>query len=262
VAGRRRVRGRRTVIVTLGAGLALSAFVAVPAAVAQETTTTVAPTTTTVAPTTTTTVAPTTTTVAPTTTTTTAPATTTTRAKPTTTSHPTTTTVAPASTSSTPWGWIVLAVALLAAIIVVIVLLVGSQNRRRQFEQWRAGARSTLEQGQLSRQLLASDVQTPGDAARHASVRVQVEAAAAALGGLADQAPSEETRLAAVNSADALRGLLFAVEANRLLRDGTQAPTADQLAQADAALRHGNAQVGQAFDTLDGLIGPDQPARG
>ena len=164
----------------------------VPAAVAQETTTTVAPTTTTLAPTTTT--APVTTTTLAPTTTTTAPATTTTRAKPTTTSHPTTTTVAPASTSNTPWGWIVLAVALLAAIIIVIVLLVGSQNRRRQLVRWRTGARSTLEQGQLSRQLLASDAQTPGDAERHASVRVQVEAAADALGGLATQAPSEESR--------------------------------------------------------------------
>jgi hypothetical protein len=54
---------------------------------------------------------------------------------------------------------------------------------------------------------------------------------------------------------------LFAVEADRLLRDGTQVPSADQLAQADAALRHRSAEVGQAFDDLRAQIGPDPAPR-
>jgi len=253
-----RMAGWRAVA-AVGAGVLLSVSVAALPAMAQETTTTV-PVTTSSIPATTTTAPVTTTTTAPATTTTTAPATTTT-VRPTTTSHPAPTTTQPgSSTSSTPWGWIVLAIALVAAIIALIVVLVGGQSRRREFEQWRVGARSTLEQAQLSRQLLASDVTGPSDPARHAQVRVQVEAAADSLSAVAGQAPTEEARQAASTSAESLRGLLFAVEADRLLRDGTQVPTADQLAQADAALRHRSAEVGQAFDALNTQIGPDPGA--
>ena len=263
VAGRSGRSGRRRPAVWLagagavGAGLLLSVTVAAGPASAQETTTTLPDTTTTTLPATTTTTAPaTTTTTAPATTTTTAPATTTS-------THPaTTTSTVPASTtSSTPWGWIVLAVALLGAIIALIVLLVRGQGRRRAFEQWRVGARSTAEQAQLARQLLASDVAGPADPARHAQVKVQVESAADSLSSLAAQAPTDEARQAAASSAESLRGLLFAVEAERLLRDGPQAPTADQLAQADAVLRHRSTEVGQSLDALNFQIGPDPSNR-
>jgi hypothetical protein len=55
--------------------------------------------------------------------------------------------------------------------------------------------------------------------------------------------------------AAALRGLAFAVEADRLLRQGTTAPTGTQLAQADEARRARNSELGAALARLSTRIG-------
>lgn len=217
-------------------------------------TTTTAPVTTTTAPVTTTShpIPTTSTTVAPTTT---LPATTTSRATPTTGAHPTTTTV-PTTTSSTPVGWIVLAVVLFLAVIVVILLLVLSRQRRQAGARWQLEASSALEQAQLASQLLVSDTAPASDPPRHAAIRLQVEEAAEALDQASIVAPDDAARQSTMAVAEALRGLLFAQEADQLLRDGTQAPTAEQLAQADAAQRGRAAQLDASMRALAQRIGP------
>jgi hypothetical protein len=55
--------------------------------------------------------------------------------------------------------------------------------------------------------------------------------------------------------ATALRGLAFAVEADRLLRHGTSPPTGAQLAQADEARRARGSELSTALARLSTRIG-------
>ena len=57
--------------------------------------------------------------------------------------------------------------------------------------------------------------------------------------------------------AEALRGLVFALEADRLLRDGAQAPGPEQLAQADATCRARVSDLDIALSRLDRLVNPE-----
>ena len=89
--------------------------------------------------------------------------------------------------------------------------------------------------------MIARDLLTEGgtdvEPDRREAVRTQVETAAQTLDGLVTSAPDDASRRAASSSAAALRGLMFAGEADRLLRSREKSPTADELAQADEAQR-------------------------
>ncbi len=218
------------------------------------TTTTDPPTTTTDVSTTTTTESPTTTstTEAPTTTTTEAPTTTTTEA-------PTTTTTAPgqpASGSSTPWGWIIGAILLVIAIIAVVLALVAASNRRRAEQQWQPIAWAALSAAQLARDSVLADTAVPDDPSRLVAVRRQVDGATESLQRAVETAPDDVARQSATATADALRGLAFAIESERLLHDRTVAPTGEQLAQADEARRARSADLELALARLGERIGP------
>lgn len=220
-------------------------------------TTTTAPATTTSAPVTTTTAAPTTTTSAPVTTTT-APTTTTTHARSTTTSHPTsttTTTKPPAHTSSsTPWGWIVLAVVVVLAVILVALLLARSRRQGRVVE-WERSVGPAVAAAEIARDLVLS--QTPEDPSeRRASVGVQMDDAAAGLERAAAAAPDEVHAGLCARCAESLRGLAFAVEADHLLRSGGQNPTGEQLASADLARRNRTAELEGALRELKVALVP------
>ena len=52
-----------------------------------------------------------------------------------------------------------------------------------------------------------------------------------------------------------MRGLAFAVEADRLLRQGTSAPTGTQLAEADEARRARNSELNAALARLSTRVG-------
>jgi hypothetical protein len=195
-------------------------------------------TTSTTESTTTTTSAPPTT--ESTTTTTTTPPSTTTRTRPTTTTthEPTTTTTTEAtasSSSSTPWGWIILAVVLLLAAVLVAVLI-GRSRRKGRETDWQRSVRPALVAAELARDLVLSQTEND-DAQRRASVGVQVEEAVDGLERVASSAPDDLGRNMAARSAESLRGLAFAVEADHLMRSGGQHPTGEQLAAADAARR-------------------------
>jgi hypothetical protein len=220
-------------------------------------TTTTLPATTTTLPATTTTVAPTTTTTLPTTTT--VPASTTSRPERTTTTAtaPTTTTTIPSTKagSSTPWGLIVLIVVLVVAIVLVVVLL---RSRRRQAveRQWRRAVVPAMSDAQLARDSLLAGNATSADPELRGAVDVQVERAAVALERAAHTAPDPQAADLATAAATSLRGLAFAIEADRLLRNGAVAPSGVQLAQADEARRARSAELSTALTSLSARVAP------
>lgn len=222
-------------------------------AAAQDTTTTTAPVTTTTAiPTTTSTVPPTT---APTTTT--LPTTTTSRARPTTTtssSTTTTTVAAKTSSSSKTWGWVLLAIVIALAVILVALLIARTRRQGREVD-WERSVRPAVTAAELARELILS--QTNADDAQHrATVSAQVDDAVEGLERAAAAAPDEAHRTLCMRSADSLRGLAFAVEADHLMRSGGQTPTGEQLASADSARRHRSAELNAALEDLKIAIAP------
>jgi len=223
---------------------------------AQDTTTSVsAPTTTTVAPTTTTSTEPPTT--APTTTSTTHPVTTTTAHPTTTSSSTTTTTVAPASTSSSKtWGWILLAAVIVLAIVLVALVLARVRRQGREAD-WDRTVVPAVTGAELARDLVLSQT-AEDDEQRRASVAVRVDEAVAGLEQAASSAPDPSHGELCTRCAQSLRGLAFAVEADRLLRSGGQSPTGEQLASADAAKRNRSSELEQALRELKTVLAPER----
>ncbi len=220
--------------------------------------TAVVPTTLTPPPTTPTTVPETTTTTTPPTTTT---STTTTTVPPTTTtsSSTTTTTLAPLvatnTSSKTPWALIIVIVVLVLAIVLVFVLL-AARRRRGAEATWRNAVVPALSDAQLARASLLSDNAVSGDSEVRSAVAVQAERAAVALDHTVPTAPDPEAGQMAATAAGALRGLAFAVEADRLLRHGTAAPTGMQLAEADEARRARTGELSTALARLATRVAP------
>jgi hypothetical protein len=205
-------------------------------------------------PTTTTTLAPTTTTtLAPTTTTTVPPTTTTTHAPTTTTTHAptTTTTTVPANHHSSSDTWVLVVIAVAAALVLALLIgvLVAGRRRRRENTAWVPSARTALDSAGSARALLLSEP-ADADAATHEAIRAKVDEAARMLDGVSARGPDEEARTASHDVAESLRGLIFAVEAQRLLPTGRTPPTADQLAQADLLRRTRESELEQAMVRL------------
>jgi hypothetical protein len=223
---------------------------------AQTTTTTASSTTTTTsAPTTTTTVPPTT---ATTTSTTLAPTTTThPHSTTTSTTHAvTTTTKATSSSSSSIVGWVLLAVVIVLAILLV-ALLIARTKRQGKAANWRRSVEPAIAAAELARDLVLS--QTPSDdQQRRASVGVQVEEAVDGLERAAASAPDETSAALSTRTAESLRGLAFAVEADHLLRSGGEHPTGQQLASADAARRNRSAELDVALRELKAAVTPTE----
>jgi hypothetical protein len=246
----RAVRATTVTATLLVLALAWAATAGADPSPADPSSTTTVPVTTTV-PSTTTTVPTTTTTVAPTTTSTTAvPRTTTSSSTTTTTTLPPTTT----TSSSTPWGLIALIVVLVVA-VVVVALLLRSRKKKATEAQWRRVVVPALSDAQLARESLLSGNALSADVELRGAVSVQAERAAVALDHAANAAPDPQAGSMASGAAGALRGLAFAVEADRLLRQGSSAPTGIQLAQADEARRARQAELNTALARLSARIG-------
>ena len=171
----------------------------------------------------------------------------------------TTTPIAETSTSSTPWGWIVIGILLVAGLVVALVLLLRSRSRRAALTAWRESAEPELQQAVVARDLLSEDG-TDGEPERREAARTQVETAAQALDGLVTSAPDDASRRAASSSAAALRGLMFADEADRLLRSRQKSPTGQELAQADEARRNRVRELDVALEELTRQVHPDEVA--
>ena len=154
-----------------------------------------------------------------------------------TTSAATTTTIAahaevPETSEKSKWWVWVLGLLLLVAIGSAIYLLASRHSSHAHDEQaWRARLVSVRRDAGVTRDLLdaAAAAGTTIDAARLGSLRRQVDATSLNLGELATTAPDEVARSRVGDVAEALRGYVFALEAENLLRSGTSAPTAEAL---------------------------------
>ena len=186
-------------------------------------------------------------------TTTTAPTTTTTE-KPTTTTAPTTTTTGATKSSSSTVLWIIGILAVLILIGIGVAAWVSANRRRESNEAWVPSARAALETSSLARSLLIT--QPTGGDAQLAQVRAQAEDAAQALDRVAASAPDEDRRQAASSVAEGLRGLVFSVEAEHLLRTSPTPPTDAQLAEADLARRRRTGELDAALAQLDAATRP------
>jgi hypothetical protein len=144
----------------------------------------------------------------------------------------------------------------LAVVIALVVLLVNRRNRSQAMETWRAEAAGALDAARLAQNLLPPSGQEIGDVAHWASVQERAAAAAHTLDSLAASAPADDARSAAAAAAASMRGLVFALDSDRLLRDGAQPPTGAQLADADAATRARSSELQQALARLDATVHP------
>jgi hypothetical protein len=117
--------------------------------------------------------------------------------------------------------------------------------------KWQSEAQASLESARLARSLLPHSGEDIPDATRWESVGQQVEQAAQSLNELGDRAPEPEGATIASQAAEALRGLYFSLEADRLIRGATAPPTTGQLLQADAAIRSRTTELDTALDRLD-----------
>jgi hypothetical protein len=230
-------------------------------AVAATTTTTVPVTTTTLPVTTTTTVPVTTTTVPHPTTTTTVPRTTTTVPRSTT----TTSTTTPKKTSSSGLSGTAVALIIVAVVVglaVILLLILLSRRKRLQAAgAWRRSVLPAVSDAHLARDALLSANAMSDDPELRGSVAVQVDRSARALEQAALNAPDEVGQNAANSVARSLRGLAFAVEADRLLRHGAGAPTGVQLAEADDARRSRLAELDSSLSRLSSQLGAPSSRR-
>jgi hypothetical protein len=238
----------RTALVA--ASLSVGVLALADPAMADTTTTTVAPTTSS----TTTTTAPSTTTTAVATTTTAKATTTTAKATTTTAKATTTTAAAKKSSSAAVWAWVLGGIAVVALIVAGVAAAMGSKRRREAGDAWVPQARAGLENASLARSLLVA--QPTGGDDQVTQVRAQAEDAARALDRVASTAPDEARRQAASSVAEGLRGVLFCLEAEHLLRSGATPPTAAQLAEADVARRRRTAELDASLAQLDGITRP------
>jgi hypothetical protein len=117
-------------------------------------------------------------------------------------------------------------------------------------------ARAGLENASLARSLLVA--QPTGGDEQVTQIRAQAEDAARSLDRSAANAPDEGRRQAASSVAEGLRGVIFCLEAERLLRTGSTAPTAAQLAEADVARRRRAGELDAALVQLDFITRPPE----
>jgi hypothetical protein len=249
--------------VVVGIALATGALGLAAASPALAATTTTVPVTTTTLPVTTTTTVPVTTTTVPVTTTTQPRPTTTTTTVPRSTT--TTSTTTPKKTSSrglsgTAVALIIAAIVVVLAVILLLVLL--ARRKRLQAEAaWRRSVLPAVSDAHLARDALLSANAMADDPELRGSVEVLVERAARALEQAGSSAPDEVARDATASVARSLRGLAFAVEADRLLRHGAGAPTGIQLAEADDARRSRLAELDSALGRLSARLGARSSGR-
>ena len=258
------VRYVRGLLVRVGRAVAGTALVvgvftvaAVGPAWAATTTTTVPVTTTTVPPTTSTSTSTTTTSTTQPTTTTTVPrttSTTTTAPKATTTTTTTPTAKKSGGLTGTAVALIVLAILLVVAVILVAVLF-RRRTKRQAVTYWRGSVLPAVVDARLARESLLSGNAKSDNPELRGSVDIQVDRAAQALEHATRYAPNEQAQNATDAVAGSLRGLAFAIEADRLLRQGAGSPSGMQLAEADEARRSRLSELDTALARISSHFG-------
>jgi len=138
--------------------------------------------------------------------------------------------------------------------VVGLVLLLRQRSSRKALQSWRAASRAPVDAAHLALDLVPD---APGSITTRdelQSVRGPVEQAADGLGRVSAQAPTAEGRTSAQQASEALRGLMFALEAGLILRESPTPPTGDQLMNADASARARRAEAATALQELDRLV--------
>jgi hypothetical protein len=155
---------------------------------------------------------------------------------------------------------IIVAIVVVLAVILLLVLL--SRRKRLLAEAaWRRSVLPAVSDAHLARDALLSANAMSDDPELRGSVEVQVDRAARALEQAAPSAPDEVAQSATNSVARSLRGLAFAVEADRLLRHGAGAPTGVQLAEADDARRSRLAELDGSLARLSAQLGAPSSRR-
>ena len=150
---------------------------------------------------------------------------------------------------------------MLAGLVLAVVLFLRARSRRAARSAWNQAAQSALQQAHSAKELL-QDSEVRATTMGRESVDGQVERAAQALDQLQMTAPDDESKLATSTTASSLRGLMFACEAERLLRSGGRPPTAAELGEADATKRAKSQELNLALDTMRAQIGPKEESVG
>jgi hypothetical protein len=152
---------------------------------------------------------------------------------PSTTSEPVSTT----SSSSTPWGWIILGIALAAALVIGLVV----------YRRSRAGAaRWSAQAADLNRRsLLAMD----DVLARGSVVTGQIQALASEAQSLEARAPDDRSRAVAAQVRGRLDDLAATLESDRTLRLSSPPPSVEQVSYSSALIR-------QQVEQLQGVLRP------
>lgn len=145
------------------------------------------------------------------------------------------------------------------AVLLVALLLARSRRQDRE-AVWQRSVRPAVTAAELARDLVMSQTEHD-DAQRRASVAAQVDDAVDGLERAAASAPDDVTRNLSERSAESLRGLAFAVEADHLMRSGGQNPTGQQLAAADQARRRREAELESALVELKAAVNPPRRRR-
>ncbi|MGH9096317.1 MAG: hypothetical protein ACRDWB_02750 [Acidimicrobiales bacterium] len=153
-------------------------------------------------------------------------------------------------------------VAIVVVLAVILLLLLLSRRKRIQAQSaWRRAVFPAVSDAHLARDALLSASAMSDDPELRGSVEVQVDRSARALEQAALTAPDEAAQTATNSVARSLRGLAFAVEADRLLRHGAGAPTGTQLAEADDARRSRLAELDSSLARLSAQLGAPSSRR-
>ncbi|HWS48110.1 MAG TPA: hypothetical protein VN636_19765 [Acidimicrobiia bacterium] len=139
-----------------------------------------------------------------------------------------------------------------------MLLIMRRRAARTARHGWEANTTSALRDAELTRDMLVGEARPdqPEDPARQEAVRSNVERVASRFEQLAAGAPDETTHRNTLAVATSLRGYLFALEAERLLRAAPTPPTAEQLATADSARRARATDLDAGLDALRASVEP------
>jgi hypothetical protein len=144
--------------------------------------------------------------------------------------------------------------------VLLVVLLLARSRRQDRSAAWQRSVRPAVTAAELARDLVLSQSEHD-DAQRRASVSAQVDDAVDGLERAAASAPDDVSRNLSERSAESLRGLAFAVEADHLMRSGGENPTGEQLAAADQARRNRRAELETALAELKAAVNPPRRRR-
>ena len=148
----------------------------------------------------------------------------------------------PSSDSGTPWGWIILALAVLGGGVAAIVFW---RRKRAATASW------STELADLSQNCL---VTLDAVVAEGSVVTGRVQALAAEARALETRAADEASRREAGQLRAGLDGLVDSLEADRRLRFASPPPSPDQLAYSTDLIR-------QQITQLQGILRPRDPAQ-